>query len=95
VANVPAAGTAVLAAMIRRLSPELTATSSMAEGNTQLTAWGPGPGEGRQHDTLAVANSCYLGDSPRQGWHRSGSHHKDPQRLIETPCYQNLSFTVC
>jgi len=29
----------------QKLSPELTATSSMAEGNTQLTACGPGPGE--------------------------------------------------
>jgi len=59
VANVPAAGKAVVAAMVRRLFLELTATSSMAEGNKQLTAWGPGPGKGRQHDILAVAECCY------------------------------------
>jgi len=29
----------------QKLSPELTATSSLAEGNTHLTAWGPVPGE--------------------------------------------------
>jgi len=43
VANVPAAVTAVLAEMVKGISPEPTKASAMAEDNTQPTAWGHGP----------------------------------------------------
>jgi len=62
-ANLPAAGTAVLAEMVKGLIPAPTTESAMAEDNSQPTAWGPGPGMGRQNNTIAVAKISYPGDS--------------------------------